>query len=271
MTTNAPNPLAMPATWDLVAAAYADEIVPTFERYAQEALERTGVTRGTRVVDVATGPGTLALLAAKRGARVDALDFSPEMLEALRQRLSREHIENVALHQGDGMALPFEDGSYDAGFSMFGLFMFTDRARGFAELLRVLRPGARAAVSSWQSFEHAPMLQTLFVVLKELFPDLPMGDPKGPLTDRDEFAAEMSAAGFRDVEVREMTHSFPAATTEEFVASLERTCAPLALLRHKMGEAWKPFSERLQGRFVERVGNGPHEVALPAWLGVGTR
>jgi SAM-dependent methyltransferase len=271
MASNAPNPLAMPATWDLVAAAYADEIVPVFERYAQEALERTGVTGEMRVVDVATGPGTLAVLAGKRGARVDALDFSAEMLAALRARLAREGLEKVTLHQGDGMALPFESQRYDAAFSMFGLFMFTDRARGFAELLRVLRPGGRAAVSSWQPFDRAPMLQTLFVVLKELLPDLPLGDAKGPLTDRDEFAAEMKAAGFRDVDVREVTHSFSAATTDEFVASLERTCAPIALLSHKMGSAWKPVRERLHGRFVERVGNGPHEVVMPAWLGIGTR
>jgi SAM-dependent methyltransferase len=267
----APSPLAMPMTWDLVASAYAEEIVPMFERYSEEALARSAVTKDARIVDVATGPGTLAVLAARRVAHVDALDFSPEMLGRLRERLDRERIANVTVHQGDGMALPFADQSYDAGFSMFGLFMFSDRARGFAELHRVLRPGARAAVSSWQPFERAPMLATLFASLKELMPDLPFGDAKAPLGDKDELRAEMSAGGFRDIEVVEVAHSFETPSTAEFYASIERTCAPVALLAKKMGDAWRPMGERLCQKLEERVGKGPHDVAMPCWLGVGTR
>ena len=267
----APNPLAMPLTWDLVASAYAEEIVPMFERYAEAALERAGVQSGSRVIDVATGPGTLAVLAAQRGASVDALDFSPKMLHALRARVERLGLKQINVLEGDGMALPFPDQSYDAGFSMFGLFMFADRARGFSELLRVLRPGARAAVSSWQPFDRAPMLQAVFVALKEALPDLPFGETKPPLGDRDEFAAEMTAAGFRDVEVVELMHHLPAPSTDEFFASLERTFAPIALVRHKLGDGWKPLGQKLRNRLVEVAGNGPHEVAMPAWLGVGRR
>jgi SAM-dependent methyltransferase len=265
------SPLALPTTWDLVASAYAEEIVPLFERYANDALERVPLERGARVVDVATGPGTLAVLAARRGARVDALDFSPEMLTKLRARLATEQLESVTVHQGDGMALPFGDSSYDSGFSMFGLFMFPDRARGFAELHRVLRPGARAAVTSWQPFDRVPMLATLFATLVELMPALPFGDAKAPLGDKDEFRAEMTAGGFRDVEVVELKHTAPPATTDEFVAMLERTCAPLALLSHRLGEGWHPVREQLRSKLHDRAGGGPHDVEMPARLGVGTR
>ena len=123
MTTPAsPSPLALPTTWNLVASAYAEEIVPMFERYSEDALKRTGVARGARAIDVATGPGTLAVLAAKRGIHVDAIDFSPDMLAALRSRLARERLDNVEVHQGDGMALPFGDGVFDAGFSICLLY-----------------------------------------------------------------------------------------------------------------------------------------------------
>jgi ubiquinone/menaquinone biosynthesis C-methylase UbiE len=271
VTTSAPSPVTLPTTWDLVASAYAQEIVPVFELYAADALERVQPAQTARVVDVATGPGTLAMLAARRVAHVDALDFSPEMLARLRARLTADGTHNVIVHQGDGMALPFADASYDAAFSMFGLFMFADRARGFAELHRVLKPGCRAAVTSWQPFDRVPMIKGLFAILKELMPELPFGDSAAPLGDRDTFAAEMSAAGFRDVAVCELVHAFRAPSTEEYVASMERTCAPMALLVRKLGPNWAPVRARLSAVMTERAGAGPHEVAMPAWLGVGTR
>jgi ubiquinone/menaquinone biosynthesis C-methylase UbiE len=265
------SPLALPTTWDLVASAYAAEIVPMFEAYANDALDRIGVTAGSRIADVATGPGTLALLAARRGAQVDALDFSPAMLAGLEARLKSEGVTSVTMHQGDGMALPFADASYDAAFSMFGLFLFSDRERGFRELQRVLRPGARAAVTSWQPFDRAPMLAGLFATLSELMPNLPFGDHKAPLGDRDEFLTEMSAGGFHDVEVVELMHAFPMASTDDFFASLERTCAPLALLQQNMGAAWQGVRDPLLARMHERFGPGPHDVVMPALLGTGTR
>jgi SAM-dependent methyltransferase len=263
----APSPLAMPMTWDLVSSAYAEEVVPMFERFSEVALERTHLRAGERAVDVATGPGTLAVLAARRGATVDALDFSPGMLAKLRARVESQGLGGVTVHEGDGMALPFADATYDAAYSMFGLFMFPDRARGFAELHRVLRPGGRSAVSSWQPFDPGvPLLSALFAGLQELLPDLPFGDGKAPLGDRDELRAEMAAGGFRDVEVIEVVNGFPAETTDVFFESIERTCAPVALLIRKMGDGWGPVREKLRAKLIDRVGNGPHDVAMPAWV-----
>jgi SAM-dependent methyltransferase len=263
--------MAMPMTWDLVAAAYAAEIVPVFELYSRDALNRIQPAASARIPDVATGPGTMAVLAASRVAHVDALDFSPEMLARLRERLAAAEIANVTVHQGDGMALPFADGSYDAAFSMFGLFMFSDRARGFSEIHRVLRAGGRAAVTSWLPFDRTPLIQALFAILKELLPDLPFGDGTAPLGDRVGFSEEMRAAGFRDVEVTQLVHSIHAASTNEFLAQMERTCAPLALACQKLGEGWPPLRERLATVLHQRAGAGPHEVQMPAWLGVGSR
>jgi 2-polyprenyl-3-methyl-5-hydroxy-6-metoxy-1,4-benzoquinol methylase len=81
------SPISVASTWDLVAADYAVEVAPSFVSFAAQALGLAREARGsgelTRVVDVATGPGTLALLAAEQGLEVDALDFSPRMVEAL--------------------------------------------------------------------------------------------------------------------------------------------------------------------------------------------
>jgi ubiquinone/menaquinone biosynthesis C-methylase UbiE len=80
------------------------------------------------------------------------------MIARLRERAAREGVADIDARVADGCALPFPDASFDAGFSSFGLMFFPDRARGFGELLRVLRPGAQAVVSSWAPMTRVPVL-----------------------------------------------------------------------------------------------------------------
>ncbi len=163
----APSPLATPMPWDLIAGAYEAEVLPQFEPFAREALRLAAPPPGARVADVACGPGTLALLAARAGFAVDAVDFSTEMVDRLEHRLRSGSIERVTARVGDGQALPFADGAYAGAFSMFGLMFFADRARGFAELRRILAPGARAVVSSWQPLETVPAMAAMFGALRD--------------------------------------------------------------------------------------------------------
>jgi len=92
-------PLALPETWDLVAEAYALEVMPVLQTFARQALRLAGLPptgvheHNARVLDVACGPGTLAFLAASRASRVDAVDFSPGMIEQLHARASREGVK----------------------------------------------------------------------------------------------------------------------------------------------------------------------------------
>src|SRR5262245_25360540 len=125
-----PSPLGAPLAWNLVASGFADESFDHFARYAADALALAEVRPGERLVDVAAGPGTLSLQAAAVAAEVAALDFSPPMLAQLRARMEQRGITNIDVREGDGQALPYGDGRFDAAFSMFGLMFFPDRARG---------------------------------------------------------------------------------------------------------------------------------------------
>ncbi|WP_438001121.1 methyltransferase domain-containing protein [Sorangium sp. So ce185] len=268
--TQPPSPLATPVAWEMVAGDYAVDVVPHFERYAADALRLAAIGPGARVLDVAAGPGTLSLLAA-REAQVTALDFSPAMVERLRERAARAGLA-VDARVGDGMALPFEDGAFDAAFSMFGLMFFPDRDRGFRELFRVLRPGGRAVVGSWAPMDRSPIMDELFSALRAELPGLPFGEGKAPLGDPAEFRAEMEAAGFRDVSVREVEHAWEAASTEELWGSMRRSNAPLVLLRDKLGEArWDELGEAILARLQARFGEGPQRLGMVANLGAGTR
>ncbi len=99
------------------------------------------VTPGDRVLDAACGTGDLALADRKAGGEVTGLDFSERMLERARRKSNQ--IEWV---QGDALALPFENASFDAATIGFGIRNVDDLDAGLRELARVVRPGGRLAV-----------------------------------------------------------------------------------------------------------------------------
>ena len=126
---------------------YAD-LARSIEAVAEDVVAAAGVQAGERVLDVATGTGNAALVAARRGARVTGLDLTPELLEIAQRRGADEGLE-IAFLEGDAEGLPFEDGSFDRVTSVFGAMFAPDQARAAAELLRVCKPGGTVAVSAW--------------------------------------------------------------------------------------------------------------------------
>jgi ubiquinone/menaquinone biosynthesis C-methylase UbiE len=263
------GPLAEPLPWNLVSKDYALELVPQFEKYAADALRVAELRPGARVLDVAAGPGTLALLAAKDASSVEALDFANDMITLLEQRARQVGLSNVHARVGDGQALPYEDSSFDAAFSMFGLIFFPDRAQGLREMKRVLAPGGVLVVSSWRPFSEAPLLAAVMAALGEQLPDLPFGKSSAPMGERAEVTAELTAAGFREVHVVSVAHAADAPDLATFWGSLQRTMAPLVLLRSKLGAAWAPVGARILASLEERFGAGPQSAVMPALLGIG--
>ena len=99
------------------------------------------VQPGDRVLDACCGTGDLALAAEREGGAVTGLDFSPKMLERARRKS-----ETITWVEGNLLALPFEDASYDAATVGFGVRNVADLEAALAELRRVLRPGGRLAI-----------------------------------------------------------------------------------------------------------------------------
>jgi demethylmenaquinone methyltransferase / 2-methoxy-6-polyprenyl-1,4-benzoquinol methylase len=102
---------------------------------------RAVVRPADRVLDACCGTGDLAVAASKAGGRVTGLDFSERMLERARRKAPA--LEWV---QGDLLALPFDESSFDAATVGFGIRNVEEVEAGLRELRRVLRPGGRLAV-----------------------------------------------------------------------------------------------------------------------------
>ncbi|MEM1023616.1 MAG: methyltransferase domain-containing protein [Myxococcota bacterium] len=262
------SPLVTPGPWDAVAEAYSTFIAETLGLYAEDALRVAALQEGERVIDVATGPGTLARLAA-RITEVDALDFSRDMLNALRRRASPGELLRLSLHRGDGQELPFPDRYFDVGFSMFGLFMFPDRARGLTELARVLKPNGRVVIGSWQAQDQVPALAIILDELKQLLPKASEGPAKAPMSDPDEIESEMEAAGFQ-VEIHGVSHQIESPSLDALWDGLRRSHVALVIAEKQLGaEPFRELLDAIRARLERELGSGPQSVVMPAWLSLG--
>ncbi len=123
-------------------------IAKSYETGAEEFVRRLGLAPGTRVLDVACGTGNLAVPAARAGAEVVGVDIATNLLEQARVRAAADGL-TARFDEGDAEKLPYQDASFDAVISMFGM-MFAPRPElASAELLRVCRPGGTIALANW--------------------------------------------------------------------------------------------------------------------------
>lgn len=273
MTTRPPNPLSANEPWDLVASGYAADATPIMLPFAQRAAELAELGPGSVVIDVATGPGTLALSIAPRVKRVDAVDFSTAMLDQLRRSIEEQGITNVVPSVGDGQALEFGDSRYDAAFSMFGLMFFPDRLRGFRELFRVLKPGGVAVVSSWAPLAESTLMSLMFGAIRAADPTLPAPQKDMLSLENEElFAEELARAGFVDVKVHEHEATFERAPADKLWERMVRSSAPLAVMRKRLGEEeWAKQAVIAQKYIAEQMADESLVLRTKAYLGFGRK
>jgi demethylmenaquinone methyltransferase/2-methoxy-6-polyprenyl-1,4-benzoquinol methylase len=131
-------------------------------RWRERAADLARVGPGSRVLDVATGTGDLAIELAGRVApdgEVTASDFAEAMLDRARAKAAgaEEQAVRPRFEWADAMELPYADDSFDAATVGFGARNFDDLGRGLAEMTRVVRPGGRVVVLEITTPTRAPL------------------------------------------------------------------------------------------------------------------
>ena len=100
-----------------------------------------------RVLDVACGSGTAALVAARRYCDVTGVDYVPNLIERARAQARASGLE-ADFRVGDAQDLPFDDDTFDAVVSVYGVQFAPDQARAASEMLRVCRSGGRIGLAT---------------------------------------------------------------------------------------------------------------------------
>lgn len=167
MTTHTANRIPQSAAEQAPAnpaETYERYMVPAlFAPAAEHLLAVASLRPGKHVLDVGTGTGIVARLAAPNVAPtglVAGVDVSPHMLSVARAR-AREEGLSIEWQEGQAEALPYPDERFDLVLSQFALMFFADRRTALAEMRRVLVPGGRVALSVFAGIDRHPFYVAL--------------------------------------------------------------------------------------------------------------
>lgn len=186
-----------------------------------------GIRPGESVLDVGTGTGVVAVTAARAGARVSALDLTPELLVEARENGRVAGYPDIAWQEGDAERLPYPDGLFDVVVSQFG-HMFAPRPDvAVAEVRRVLKPTGRVAFATWPP-EH--LVGRMFAFIGRNSPPPPPGAAAPPLWGSPAVISERLAAGFEEPFFERGVMLYPALSLGHYRRFIEASIGPMRKL-----------------------------------------
>ena len=181
------------------------------------------VVAGQLVLDVCCGTGVVAVTAARKGAEVTGLDFTPELLARAHEN-SRVAKVAVDWQDGDVEALPFPDNTFDVVLSQFGHIFAPRPAVAIGEMLRVLRPGGTIAFSTWPPEHYAGRIGELIVrYLPPPPPGLSVPQQWGDVN----VVRERLGGAVRDLTFQRDVQRAPALSPQHFRELAEQSAGPL--------------------------------------------
>src|SRR5213082_1111860 len=125
-------------------------IAETMRKSGEALVERLGITKGMKVLDLGCGDGTTALPEAKLGADVLGIDIARNLVEAGNRRAAERCLTNLKFQQGDASNLEqFPDKTFDLVISIFGAMFAPKPFEVAKEMVRVTRPGGRIVMGNW--------------------------------------------------------------------------------------------------------------------------
>jgi SAM-dependent methyltransferase len=179
---------------------YEKLLVPLiFKPYAPDLAARAQTNKPSALLEIAAGTGVVTRELAQvlpHETSIVATDLNQPMID---HAASIGTARPVQWRHADAMQLPFPDGSFDMVVCQFGVMFFPDKAAGFAEARRVLRPGGVFLFNAWDKIETNEFADLVTSALAALFPSDPprflARTPHG-YHDRNQIARDLERGGF---------------------------------------------------------------------------
>jgi SAM-dependent methyltransferase len=187
--------------WNRCAASYTSNFEVLTAGAIATLLDLANVGKGTSLLDIGTGPGTLIGPAIERGAEVSAIDVAPEMVDQAKSRHP-----SVDITTADAASLPHGEATFDAVTIGFCLHHVADARAVLSEANRVLRPGGRLSFAVWAPQEELEAFGLAFgaVVENVELGDVPDLQPPAIATTPADYEDLLVEMGFEHPSARKL-------------------------------------------------------------------
>lgn len=245
-----------------------------FEPYGSYLASQIETTGLQSVLEIASGTGRVTRHIRKAlpsNVSLNATDISADMLNVAKRELDNE---GIMFGVEDAQQLSFADNMFDLVICQFGMMFLPDQRKGFAEILRVLKPGGRFMFFTWENTLKLPLFKLLIndLILPH-FKDEDTGRFFVPFSLHDPAMLKdfMTTAGFKDVEVDRIVLPSSAPSVEHIVEGL--------FMKHRLGRevmakdlsAVEPIAKELAAEIAKQFGTEKPNFDLAAFLTTGQK
>ncbi len=253
------------AGWQKIPKQYHESFSDLTPQAIRPLLDAVGVSKGVRLLDVASGPGYATAAAVGRGANAVGIDFSAEMVAEAR----RQH-PAVEFQEGDAEELPFPDGSFDAVVINFGMLHFARPEHVLIEAHRVLRSRGKIGFTVWDKPEKTIGFGIVLRAIQthgNMNVPLPPGPPFFRFSDPEECSQALRQAGFVTPNVVGVPQVWRLKSPEAlFKIMQEGTVRTAGMLRAQSAEALAAISKAIREAAIAYQRGETIELPMPAVL-----
>lgn len=255
--------------WNRYAEEYNNFSQKFTSLFAKGAFESVNIQKddeNIKILDIATGTGSLSIHAAKNiKGNILAIDYSPCMIEQLKKNIYEQNLKNINVEVMDGMNLKIENNLYDYVFSIFGVTLFTDPIKGLKEIYRVLKLNGIIIIAAVKTNDFIELIKKT----NEIYYKKQMPSTNLPFSIKEEMAQKLKDVGFNDIKLIEFSDEIEVKTYEDIVL---KDHPMYSNIEKKLGKTeFDKFMKILKEIVKNKYPNLPAKVKGSSLIGIGIK